>query len=276
MTRKGTKQPKSWSSKEDKLLMKMYGKYTYDEIASKLGRTKRAVATRVRKFKDTGIIKRTEPKREYFSWDDSAIAALLEFRGTCTHAQIAKYLGCTKEAVDSRVQILLDSGVITKTEYGRKNPWMIPQNAILLAKTCIKCGELRDASRYASTKQGRSVRNECMSCCNARRDMDKVGKETRKKRDIWQQLSAENAQNHGMEWTSSELETISDNEKSNFQLAMVLGRTYNAVCSARIRAAVNPRKPEIGPWIIHFPKALKALKQEFIRLGVPDDWGVGE
>lgn len=195
----------------------------------------------------------------------------MELRGSCTNAQLAKYIGTDVRIVNRRIQFLLKRGQLDYLKPKQKSPHTIPETGILLAKTCILCGEFLSASKFSKASNSFRKRNECNKCIRNNQS-DSTRQRVNASRQIWQKITKEEAYNNGAEWTSSDYELVADNNKSNLELAIALGRSYSAISNARFKiGATRHANDNIGPWIINFPEIQDKLQQEFIRLGIPDD-----
>lgn len=215
-------------------------------------------------------------------WSEADEAALIELADTCTARQIAEYLGRSEVAVTLKTTKFRRQGLMERTPglIGRgKLPFCLPVGAILVARSCLRCGKLRDASQFRSQSDNRyrlkglRYDHECRWCLNNRRRED--GPQRRAKTKRLQDITLENATKRGQPYSDDEVRQILDPERSEFELALTLGRTYYAILGRRSDHGFNPRpvKPSVvkSHWLIHFPNAAKALQEHFIRLGVPDD-----
>lgn len=205
-------------------------------------------------------------------WSEADDAAIMELYSTCTIKQMAKYTGRTPGAVVGRMHRLRRDGLINTKAPGRiMNAFSIPSKSILLAKTCPRCGDLLSTEHYRRKRNG-AYMAWCIKCVNKhgeKRDRKNTGRQFW---DIAQKVSKQTAANHGNEWTNHELDIVDDDKKSNLELAITLGRTYSSICSIRTKRGIKRNNLDnFGPWLIHFPNALKVLRQEYIRLGIPDD-----
>lgn len=204
-------------------------------------------------------------------WAEEDLAALKELvRDKCTGPQIAAYLGRTYGSVHQQVFRMKQAGEQFDS-YSRRGmrlvPFYMPKGAILVARTCRDCGELRDGRLYP--------RANSTGCCYICR-RGKPGNHN-VIRAAKQEITLAQASNSHQPYTDDEIEEISDPERSPLELALKLHRTYQAICGVRerLRLIDKPqreyRKHRNSRWIIHFPNAAKALQEHFIRLGVPDD-----
>lgn len=105
----------------------------------------------------------------------------------------------------------------------------------LLAKTCMRCGELKQASEFKLGRRGTSRKmyynSECWPCHKAR--IQKVTKDANNK-------SLDVATSHYYEWTDSDLTEVaflSQMGHSAAEIAAKLNRTVSAIYNARQRLA---------------------------------------
>ena len=71
------------------------------------------------------------------------------------------------------------------------------------------------------------------------------------------------------QYTSDDLELISDMSKSDFEVAIESGRTLYAIKNTRGQNGFRGPKYVKAHWVIQFPNALKALQKHFASLGEP-------
>jgi hypothetical protein len=238
-----------------------------------------------------------EPKKPWTEADHEAIRELQE---SCTDAQLAAYLG---RPVNALVQYLWKArkrGLLDRRENAGtyRVPFRVPKTAILIAKSCAKCGKMRDASYFRQYTSGRIEGNHDAWCqiCNlseGKRNYAKL-----KERDpsastnnssvhkFLQKVTEEHADRSNMPYTMAEMDEITDVEKSTLEVALNLGRTFYAIRARRyINGVVDQRFSDVfvhnkrrkklpdSHWTIHFPAAAKALREHFIKLGeaVPEE-----
>lgn len=214
------------------------------------------------------------------TWTEDIDAAILELDQSCTAAQIAQYLGLTKKQIDHRRSLLLATGARDATPTKRKNPlpFAMPRSGILVAKSCVRCGRMRDARYFWKCVNSKFNHDyhfpECRLCANKKKRGRPQNKHTvsRKRDKLFQQVTTKLATNHQAEWTQHEESKISDMSKSEFDLAIELGRTYLAVRSRRTKLGLYPdRRLHLADsyWKIDFPAAQAALENHFKELGQP-------
>lgn len=101
-------------------------------------------------------------------------------------------------------------------------------------------------------------------------------KRTPERQALWRQqykarqaTTVDTAHRAGQPYTDADIAVAEDMSKSNFQVAVELGRTLFAIGILRHKMGVNPRKSsDAGNWIIDFPNAMKALQEHYRELGV--------
>lgn len=220
-------------------------------------------------------------------WTEADIQALIELAPTCTNVQLAKYLGRSEYAVSRKIErVKSATGGIAKRSAGRPRytPFSIGKTAILIAKTCPTCGNLRDA-KYFRKYHGKH-RVDCRLCDKVKsaereaRRPKRVHNGAGKHRSAKQATTVATATRRSQEYTDRELAVVLDANKSSLQVALELGRTFYGIQGKRYQLGFIPKPPESLPdthWVIHFPNALKALQEHFRQLGmaVPEsewDW----
>lgn len=206
-------------------------------------------------------------------WDEADELALVELYGTASLPQVAKYLRRTHSSVKNKVRKMLRDGRLVY--HGKNSPldylgFLMPRRAILLAKTCLKCGKLRDASYYTRMASANTT-SECLLC---RRQIERKrrGGKSDPVTCAEQKASLQLAKNLGRPYTQAEVKSIMDPSKSVFELAIELGRSVYAITGKRHRMGFNPKGPRRelpdSQWQIRFPNAMKALREQYRALGV--------
>jgi hypothetical protein len=223
------------------------------------------------------------PRPHGEAWSDADDAALLELKASCTDAQLATYLERTVAAVKSRLKRLYENDLAERRNPQSLLPFQCPVTGIWVAKTCPYCGKLRDASQYTfkANRQGKRYPltgfHSCGLAALRARGLDRRPKTERKRlrdatlRKKLQDVTRDHASKWHQEYTDTDLETLMDKDKSSFQVALELGRTYAGVSSKRSGMGFrrDRSRKEYGHWIIHFPEAMQALQERFRQIGEP-------
>lgn len=143
----------------------------------------------------------------------------------------------------------------------------------LVAKTCTKCGELRDGSAYYFDEKDRVWFSNC-KFCHMRLRKPQLPKTTSReqraghlrKRQEMNALTLPTATRHGMEWTDADMPVLSNPDLTDVEKALMLRRTYFATAARRrVTGLVSKRIRSIGDpddckWYIDAPKA-EALRR---------------
>lgn len=216
-------------------------------------------------------------------WTEADTEALLELAPTCTWAQIAEYLGRHPVLIRPKALQLKRAGVEFNDRRRSRLPWHVPAGAVLLAKTCPGCGRLKAAKQFQAVKHRKGWHGwspTCRMCRGAKRkDWLTENQKTygpylsqENNDELLQEITFAQASRRYDRYTSREIETLSDATKSDFELALELGRTFYAVRTIRSRLGIVQPKSQLDDgshWLIHFPNALKALQEHFAELGTP-------
>jgi DNA-binding CsgD family transcriptional regulator len=226
---------------------------TAREIASLLGRTRSSVLKKRSELRH-GI------SRENGLWSESELD-FIALSDDLTAGQIAKHLGRTVASVNHARKRLREIGQLASLLDGgahRVNPRSVGTR-ILVAKTCSRCGLLLDASwfgfRAGSDRRGQRL-SACRKClASETKEYTRRTKAPTKFQQKLQAVTLEKATNLGKEWTSSELELIADPNRTNFEKAIILGRSYYGVATRCAKLGLRSRKEELGDptddqWII--------------------------
>lgn len=114
-------------------------------------------------------------------------------------------------------------------------------NRILVAKTCIVCGELRDGRLFSKSSHARGRSSDCNLCKTARVNAWKKRVSAK---------SMETATRHKTEWTDRELcelQEFVNAEMGVIDIALYFGRTVNSIYKVqqiyRIRKKTYYAKP---------------------------------
>ena len=218
-----------------------------------------------------------ERRNPQTAWTLDMDAALVELLPTCTRSQVAAYLGVNLQSVKYRIRKL---GI--KVGHRPTSPFQIPISGLLLAKTCLGCGELLDARCFHTSGKRKHGAAQCMSC-TPRMEWRKGRKN--KDAEIKRALNdhaRQSAHRHRDEWTEADDSYLAASlNKSDYRIALDLGRTIHSVCHRRhklgLAKAVNPIDRRAGAWGINFPATQQEIEAYFRGLSraVPEemwDW----
>lgn len=180
-----------------------------------------------------------------------------------TAAEVAKHLGRTTKAIENRRHFLVRTEGMTFNE-GKRG--MLPNqigNRRLLAKTCIGCGLLLDASWFGISRSKRQVcwHPRCTRCRprNHKQTQQSRGNSARQSEERLQQISLPFAHRNREPWIEADHPTLSDPDLTALEKAVALGRTYKSVrrmvsvCGYKSR--VGRGDPMKGVWVIDNPNA---------------------
>lgn len=204
------------------------------------------------------------------AWSQDEIAAALELRSTCTASQVGEYLNRPKRGV---FMIWFKYADTSSNPIRMKRiPFQVPSSAILLAKTCVKCGKLRDARYYRKVPDGLSA--QCIVCHRvARRGQERPDTEHERNMQLAQEITLEQAFNEHKRYTDDERVLIKDASLNEIEVAFKLNRSYQAIVTQRTNMGMYSSRPRLGltdsHWSISFPNAMKALQQHFVSIGKP-------
>ncbi|AWY06153.1 DNA binding protein [Gordonia phage Suzy] len=215
------------------------------------------------------------------AWQEDEDRFLEENCKLATIPQMAKFLGRTVPSVTGRMKKL---GLSGGPRGVNKDPFRMPSGAILIARTCLKCGLfLPENWFHVSHKIHRD--QYCKSCRNGigksrdRKEYTRIGNEKEKAKNV---VTSKMATRVGISWEEEEDSYLRENykEKGDFQLAIEMGRTMKAITHRRHVLGLSKNRirytdPRNEMWVIHFPNAMKALREEFKKLGIPEeewDW----
>lgn len=219
---------------------------------------------------------RREIKGQFFrlsDWFEGEIDFIIENMNRMSTAKMAAFLGREVNAVQVEIDRLRTNGVVAKRTTQRLDPWVIGDR-LLLAKTCPDCGLFLE-SKWFPLKQRKNRRgsywHNCKKCRveakrSAGEDSHTKWKRTaRRYHDRLQAETAERAENHGKEWTSADMETLSNPELTHFQKALRLGRTLDAVSSAVQKNGFSSRRqplpdPASSEWLLFWEFEIEDLE----------------
>jgi hypothetical protein len=178
-----------------------------------------------------------------------------------TAQQIAGKLGRTESSVAHRRRRL--RGREGVTQFGKsgqaKTAWVVGTRP-LVARTCIKCDRLLDASWFLRRGGQRAGMwyQDCRTCYSAyqaaRRRQGRPGPVA-----ALEAIAAERAWRSWEEYTEADLKILADPDRSLFQMALETGRTLPAVRMARQTYGLADSNPRLGDpaevqWIIRLPE----------------------
>ncbi|UVT31757.1 DNA binding protein [Gordonia phage Patos] len=205
--------------------------------------------------------------------------SIIENWGVASYDQIAKFVGgTTKEQVAGQAQILKKKGLLPERWQFQYARGQMPSTAILLAKTCPGCGFILDAEKFHNHTPG-VYSTLCRKCHSRRNASPEKSKDQNNKRSMryetYQRITSKLAHRTGEPWTEEDKEILKGNG-TIFEKAVECGRTFAATSSAMKDfgfSKVADKRPNFfdQQWIIRFPNAMKALQEEFKRLGVPEE-----
>lgn len=259
---------KPWTDSEITTLVALRSTNTAAEISGHLGRSIGSVKSQLHELGVT-----TGGKSGGYSppWTDADDAALTELRPTCTLAQIGMYLGRTTAAVIRRQDQLRRNGVDIPTSWQKKNPHFMPRSrAILVAKTCSACGQFLEAANFSYSSG--AYASVCRGCTKERYLLKHGNFQRNENTELLQEITYAQASNERLRYTEDELLTLKDLTKSDFEVALTLGRSFYAIQNKRSKSGfVSRKRPRHmkGEWIIHFPEAQVAIREHFRKLGRP-------
>lgn len=124
----------------------------------------------------------------------------------------------------------------------RRTPVLCGAVGILIAKTCGKCGEFKPAEAFMALARGGHL-GTCEEC-------------------VWKPMpeilqaaiseTRQSARRHGYQWTGPELEIAARDDLSVKEAALMLGRSFYAVETARKKLRAGDPKTT---WLAGLPKA---------------------
>ncbi|MDO5535403.1 MAG: hypothetical protein Q4F65_12225 [Propionibacteriaceae bacterium] len=145
----------------------------------------------------------------------------------------------------------------------------------LVAKTCTKCGELRDGTAYYFDAKDRVWFSCCRYCHAADRKRLTSGKVTQGQRVAYQrkqrelnEMTLKNATRHGQEWTEKDAQVLSDPDLMDVEKALLLRRTYYATVTRRRDSGLVSKRinhigdPDACRWFIDAPNAVALMQEE--------------
>lgn len=193
-----------------------------------------------------------------------------------TARQVANHLGRSITLVEGKRHDLTKSEGLTFGKGERKNPNEVGKRR-LIAKTCLGCGLLLDASWYSKSNDGHGQMKNWKPRCNRCHHGEAAPKPQRSTfakdggqsaRTTYAKLQAvtlERASRHGETWLDQDHEILRDPDLTAFEKAIQLGRSYaatrRAVQENGYTSRVGRADPVKGQWVIDNPNT-GAISQE--------------
>lgn len=168
------------------------------------------------------------------SWTDEERQILLETIDLPMKV-VAERLGRSVKSVQGQRTRLREQLGLTKPRlHDELNPWIVGKRT-LVAKTCLGCGLIMDASWYQRRDGNNRWSSTCAACERERVygkprkiDRERARERERQLRERYREMTMPAARS-GMEWTSKDHEIASDPSKGLVAKAIELERTYEAV-----------------------------------------------
>ena len=137
----------------------------------------------------------------------------------------------------------------------------------LVAKTCLHCGVLMDASWFRRNQKAGCWTSKCTACRRGKRsDSEVAANRARVKRNKqliqrsmarFQELTTP-AENSGKDWTTTDHDVLGDPDLTLLEKALQLKRSYKATAVAASRSGYTSRvglgDKNNGVWNIEFPE----------------------
>jgi hypothetical protein len=239
-------------------------RWTCEAIADVLGRTPTAVS-----HKRSRILLHDWQPTQSSDWSTDEDDILME-TGNLTTSQVAKLLpGRTESAVAYRRNVLrsVHPHLSFLGNKGKNlSPFRIGRRP-LVAKTCITCGLLLDASWFYFKQRKRQTQwsSDCRRCEQGRKVRSVTERRnSRAAADRLQAITLPHAVNKMKEWTASEDELLADPDLRAIEKALRLGRTYLAVRKRMhdigLTMPIDMGDPRDDVWLIDAPNAQRVLE----------------
>lgn len=212
-------------------------------------------------------------------WSPADEAALLElYREGVPLKQAAAYLGRPSTSVQSKARALRRRGEHVPALSKHAVPWLVPATGVLVARSCIACGEVRDAHQFPS-RGGRNAsghRNfRCNRCANSQNKANRGRHTYPAVMERLNEVTRARAVNHGKPWSEPEVRVLRDTGKSTLEVAIELGRSLYAVQHKRVLvgATLTPargqRRPQVpAAWRIDTAVEARAMGEVLAQLGI--------
>lgn len=239
-------------------------RWTCDAIARELGRAANAVA----KKRALVLLHDWQPMQaDDWSVDEDDI--LME-TGNLTTSQVARLLpGRTESAVAYRRKVLrsVHPHLSFLGNKGKNlSPFRIGRRP-LVAKTCISCGLLLDASWFYFKQRKRQTQwsSDCRRCEQGKKVRSVSERQnSRAWSDRLQALTIPRAVNNLKEWTAAEDAVLADPDMRAIEKALQLGRTYLATRKRMhdigLTMPIDMGDPRDDVWLIDAPNAHRLLE----------------
>jgi uncharacterized Zn finger protein (UPF0148 family) len=179
------------------------------------------------------------PREHYHRWSDADVSALHELQNEASVEQLSVYLGIPPNNIRNKMSRLRGDGILADRapkpkapKYENYSPFHLTSKSVLLAKTCLRCGSFRSATRFK--KKGNHRASVCNTCYASQPHVRKKKKASqRKRRKVLQQITIDRAKKVGEEYTSADIETIMDPDKTNLAVALDLSRSFGGIETKR-------------------------------------------
>lgn len=207
-------------------------------------------------------------------WTDDEVEVVRRCRHLTAEAT-GKKLGRSADSVAHiRRELARDEGIHFGKGRADTDPHFIGSRP-LLAKTCIRCGLLLEASWFVISKKQRTYRSKCTRCHNdtssaAKRRWANSKRASADGKHAWNwrvaatqkrlnDITRERASNHRQPWLEGDHTVLADSTLTAFEKAITLGRTLSSVKTACLRNGYTSRvgkgDPMAGAWWIDNPNA---------------------
>lgn len=213
----------------------------------------------------------TRGPRTRTGWTEADIAAMLELSSTCSATQLARYLGKTEKAIHNARRKYQDQLPVPAER--NRLPWRIPSTGVLIAKTCTKCGEVRDAHYFAKKRKRQWSYHDshCARCRNQyRRDKGYRYPECPSviNHELLQDATRPQASNERKRYTSDERALLADMTLGELEIAYKLNRTYGAIVHQRREMGLYPQRQRLteSQWLLKLAAANLSDLERFRNL----------
>ena len=207
-------------------------------------------------------------------WTDDEVE-LVRRTPHLTAEQVAAQLGTrSASAVNgARGKLHATEGIAFGEQGSHKSPHEVGSRR-LLAKTCIGCGLLLDASWFSKSNGGRKWLHRCTRCIQVSATTGEKyqqsngyrkdgGSSARATAARLQKITRERASRHGYPWLEADHVILRDSTLTAFEKAIRLGRTWSAthlaVSQNGYTSRVGKGDPMHGVWRIDNPNEARAV-----------------